>query len=380
MPASGSGVSFRYLAETSYGTTPASAMTGMRFQTHDIGAVRDTFRAEETVSDRQNTDTITTGWRGEGTINTLLEYGNADEFISSAMFADWGSNATITATTIAATGTGFTDSGNGFDFTVGQYISATGFSGSTINTVYRVTAAAAGSLTTSPAPPTTESAGQTVTLQGSLISNGSTQQSMSIEWDYGDLSSPIFMSMKGTVVDTMTLSYGFGQPVNLNFGVLGRKPVAGTATIGTGTASAAVTSPAINSVGNVVRTSEGSTAQARVRAATLSIANGLRSRGVVGSTDPDSIGAGNCSVSGSITVYLNDDTLLDKFLDETDSALEFVFQDSNGDGYGFYLPNVSYTSGPTPAPGPTSDVELVLGFNADKDSTTGKTIMISRYT
>lgn len=80
----------------------------------------------------------------------------------------------VTDTTIAAAASTFTDSGNGFTFSVGDYVFVSGFADTTINRTHRVTAAAAGSITVSPVPAATEVAGATVTIQTRVTSSAST--------------------------------------------------------------------------------------------------------------------------------------------------------------------------------------------------------------
>ena len=79
---------------------------------------------------------------------------------------DWDL-ATATGTTFAATAGGFTDSGNGFvsaGVLVGQQFTVSGFTTASINdTVYTVDTVVAGTVSTTPNPPTTEVAGDTVT-------------------------------------------------------------------------------------------------------------------------------------------------------------------------------------------------------------------------
>lgn len=82
--------------------------------------------------------------------------------------------ATVTGITIAATATGFTDSGTGFTQSVGDYIFVSGMAAAGLNRVYRVTVATTGELTTSPSPSVTESAGATATVQTRKTSSGST--------------------------------------------------------------------------------------------------------------------------------------------------------------------------------------------------------------
>jgi len=73
--------------------------------------------------------------------------------------------ATVTDTDIAATATGFTSVGNDFGvYEVGDGIWVSGFLDSDIDGFYIVTAAAAGVITTTPAPAATEVAGESITV------------------------------------------------------------------------------------------------------------------------------------------------------------------------------------------------------------------------
>lgn len=86
----------------------------------------------------------------------------------------WDS-VTDTGTTFAATAGGFTDSANAFVSTgveVGSEITFSGFTDTSINTVYMVDTVVAGTITTTPVPAATEVAGASVTYVATTIWDG----------------------------------------------------------------------------------------------------------------------------------------------------------------------------------------------------------------
>jgi hypothetical protein len=58
---------------------------------------------------------------------------------------------------------------------------------------------------------------------------------------------------------------------------------------------------------------------------------------------------GMATVEGTMTVYYEDDTLIEKFLDETESSLSVTVDDpTGGNGYTFYMPRVKYNGASVP--------------------------------
>ena len=124
-------VQIRYIEESTWGTTPSTAdMQELRFTGESLNYNIENTTSNEIRDDRQVTDLIQTGSANGGDINFELSYGTYDDFIEGALWSDWSSDLAISASTIAATATGFTDSASGFgSVNAGQWIKVAGFTG-----------------------------------------------------------------------------------------------------------------------------------------------------------------------------------------------------------------------------------------------------------
>jgi hypothetical protein len=90
--AESSRVQVRYVEETTFGTTPAAALTnlratGFRLKRNTQGAV-----SQELRSDRQIPDWVRTGIDVAGEVPFELVYGNLDAFLEGAFASDWATN------------------------------------------------------------------------------------------------------------------------------------------------------------------------------------------------------------------------------------------------------------------------------------------------
>jgi hypothetical protein len=82
-------------------------------------------------------------------------------------------------------------------------------------------------------------------------------------------------------------------------------------------------------------------------------------------------------VTGSVTAYFENTTLMDKFVNETTSALQFTLTDALGNDYIVLLPKVKYNSGNPEVSGP-GVITLTLDFVSLFNSASDKQIKITR--
>ncbi len=163
---------------------------------------------------------------------------------------------TITAATIAATATDFTDTGNGFTFSVGDYIFVSNFADATLNRTYRVTVAAAGAITTSPSPPTTEALGASVTIQTRKTVSASTIPYYTIQTRVVDTSkagSIDYQTFFDGQFDASSFEIGENGVVTGSFNLVAEQLTAGTALISGQTDNTEDTSEPIDAVNGVVK-------------------------------------------------------------------------------------------------------------------------------
>lgn len=109
----------------------------------------------------------------------------------------------------------------------------------------------------------------------------------------------------------------------------------------------------------------------------LNLENSLNPRFVVGSKEGILPSIGRSNVSGQITAYFEDSTLLDKFIDETESSIEFTLPDTAGNEYKFILPRVKYNGGQPDVSGEGS-ITLSMPFQALLDDTYLTNLVIER--
>jgi hypothetical protein len=372
----------RYLEETTWGTTPSAAFTNIRATGESMTLNKGTTQSSEIRSDRQIPDLIGTSFAATGGFNFELSQDTYDDFIAGALFGAWTSDLAISAATISATATGFDDSGNGLGgVAVGQWIKVAGFTQNSgeNNGYYKVTSVAAGSIDTSPVPPNTEAAGDTVTIKGSMIRNGTTAHSFSIEREHADVTQ--FFLFTGMMINNMSLNFSSDSVLTGSFGFDGKDVARAAVTASTGGPTAATATPITNAVSNLGSILEaGSAPSATISTLELSLANGLRGQRGIGSEGQVGIGIGQCNVSGSLNAYFSDGALYDKFRAGTNTSLSWKIEDDAGEAYVISMPNVILSDASINAGSANQDVMANFSYQAVRDATTDATVQIDRFT
>jgi hypothetical protein len=305
----------RAVAESTFGTTPASALQTIRTTGFRLKRATQGNTSQELRSDAQIPDWVRLGANVEGEIPFELVYGNLDttasDFLSGTFRAAWSVD------------TGFLGVQTGTD----------------------------------------------------LLQNGTTAKSYTIEAEYSDITQ--FHSFTGCRVNSLSLSIVPGQIVTGSLGFMGKADTPAGTTVGTGAATAAVSGDPMNSVDHVSAITEGG-ASVEVLGIDLAVNNGLRLKPIVGSLTPDDIGYSRFNVTGSIRVYFADTALLTKYNAATESSLGFTLTDGVGNAYAFKIDALKYTDFDKPVDSPDGDVIATLPFQGIIDGTTGKTLRLTR--
>lgn len=127
-----------------------------------------------------------------------------------------------------------------------------------------------------------------------------------------------------------------------SFSVLGKSmALSTTAPAGATLGTPSVTSPMDSFSGALT---EGGSTLAVVTEVELSLENALAPRFVVGSKTTIRPSIGRSNMSGKMTAYFEDSSLVDKFINETSSSLQFVLT-AGANSYTFKLGNIKYTGG-----------------------------------
>lgn len=209
------------------------------------------------------------------------------------------------------------------------------------------------------------------------LENGTTAVSFSIERAHEDIDE--YFLFTGMMIDTLSLSVASGQIVTGSFGFVGSGVTLAQTTGATSTTAVTTTTP-WNGMGNCGTIKEGGSALSGIylQSINLNLSNNLRARNAIGQANAWSIGAGSCNITGSITAYFEDDSLYDKFLAGTETALEFTLTDAATNALRINLPRIKFTSDNVNSPGLDQDVMETINFQAMYDGTTEAAIQIER--
>jgi len=215
------------------------------------------------------------------------------------------------------------------------------------------------------------------TLCGAWATNvlkaGTTRRSYTVERHHQDIGK--YLRSTGCQFNTMSLSVAPNSMVTGSFGIIGSGFTTSGAALGSATYSAESTTAPFDSFSGSIK--EGGSAIAIITALELNIDNGMEALYVVGSADTLLPSIGKSSVTGSVTAYFENTTLLDKFVAETTSSIEFTLTDAAGNDYIVLLPKVKYNSGNPEVSGPGA-ITVTLDFVALYNSTDASQIKITR--
>ena len=288
--AQGSRSSLKYIAETTFGTTPSTpTMISLPFKTHSINLNKQRVEGNDIQSDRMpRIDRHGTRQAG-GDISFDFRAGDYDEFLESAFF-------------------------------------------STINT--------------------------------GVLKIGTTPKFLSIEDAAEDISQ--FRLFSGMAVSQMQFNIAPNQMIDTTATLVGQDGVLAQTTAAASTTAASGNAP-FDSFSGVIN--EGGASIAVVSQLQFSIDNSLSPTFVVGSETTPQLEFGRAVVEGTLTAYFEDETLINKFINETESDIEVELSDPNSaNTYTFLFPRVKYNGGDVPVQDPQSRL-ISIPFVALYDTT-----------
>jgi len=208
-----------------------------------------------------------------------------------------------------------------------------------------------------------------------VLKVGTTPKFFSIEDYAADIDQARLFT--GMSVSTMAISLAPNQMVTTTFGMVG-KDMAISATEKTqDAASGAAPFDAYSgdiSIGNV----GGAAAVAIVTALDFTLNNSYAPTFVIGDDSAPSLEYGRAEVEGTLTAYFEDASLINRFLNETETEIEVSVDDPTGaNAYTFQFPRVKINSADVGVDGPTSRM-ITMSFVALYDTTEGTNLKITR--
>ncbi len=160
-----------------------------------------------------------------------------------------------------------------------------------------------------------------------------------------------------------------------SFGVIGTGVMTPTGTtLDASVTAAPVFSPFDGFTGAIT---EGGSSVA-VTALNFSMNNNLAPTYVVGSNTAPSIISGKSDLTGSLTALFENETLLNKFLAETESALSLTLEGANGGDLTILCPRIKYTGASITVSSSDDGLVVEMPFQALRDSSEATNIKLTR--
>lgn len=369
--ASGSRVQLRQVEEVTRGVTPGSpTLKVLRSTTRNINPEKDTLESEEVRSDRNIADVRHGFTRGMGPMGFELSVESYDDPIEYLLGGTWAAVATsgspnlgVTApsTFTRAAGSWVTD-----NFKIGDIIEASGFSNAENNGVFLVKTVNATSLVVEDTTLVNEAeaGSKDIVVKGKRISVGTNLKTVTMERAFLDIGK--YQVFRGAAYNGMRLNISPERIVGGEFSLVSMIPDPMTGSpLDANPTAAPTTRPFAAFDGGVYIDS---TRMGIVTAVELNIDNGRTLEGVVGSKYSPDVFEGLFNMTGQITLFMEDEALVNAFLNETAARLWVRMNDPAGNFHLLKVPDLLYTGAGIDPPrlGPN---RIVLPFRAKYDAT-----------
>lgn len=211
------------------------------------------------------------------------------------------------------------------------------------------------------------------TSGATTLKPGTTPQYLTIEDAAQDISQ--YRQFTGCAVSSMSINLAPDQMVQTTFSLVGQDMTQAQSELGSPTAPSG--NEPFDSFNGTIK--EGGSDIAIISSANFSISNDMSPNFAIGSNVGQSqLSFGRAVVEGEITVYYEDASLIDKFLNETDTSLEFEVNNTvSGGSYVFLIPNVQYNSADVPVDNPQSRL-ITISFVGVYDTSESTNIKLTR--
>ena len=348
--ADGSRRVLKYVKETTFGTTPALPTMNTIRNTGGSGIKydRSMIQSNEMRADRAIADVSQGNKKPALEIPFEMSFESFDDFLEAGLGGSWVPEKSSTGhtATIDSSAKTLTDSSATFvtdGFAVGDIVIVSGFADAGNNGKFRITAISETVLTFGEATglvDVTDDADVSVVSYNGSLKCGLDLGSFSIEEGFEDIAT--YILMKGAKINTFSLDVKPDAIITGSFAFVGKSVDSpATSTIANETIPAN-TNEVFNSFTGSIK--EGGTTIAIITGLKLSLSNKLSPEFVVFQDEAAGIGAGRTEVTGDISAYFPDKTLLEKYINGTESSLEFTLGDVDGNTYTFLMSRIKYTS------------------------------------
>jgi hypothetical protein len=212
-------------------------------------------------------------------------------------------------------------------------------------------------------------------LQGTWSSNtcisSNVKSYIGVTKDFTDVN--VYNTYFGLLCDELSIDIKPNALIPVTAKFVGKSMTSANTQIVTTPVSASGNQPFDSFTGSI---KENGVSIATVTGLSISIKNSNKGSQAVMQDSITGITSGTLEVTGSVDIYLTDNTMLNKFLNETESSIEVTLTDLDGHSLTIKIPKLKYTSGDPNAK--EGEIIQSLQFVAEYDSVSGTTISFKR--
>jgi len=340
-----------------------------------------TKEASEEINDTRTIDgEVIVNAATSGSINSEVYYG-ADfsallEDVLQSSFVAFGTNGVGTAVSVDITTTTITASvaptgNNAFTgLQKGQWfrISSAGANNGKLLRVSTTTAPTSTVITLDTNTPGTAATGESIQIQSSRLTHGTTKRYWSLERRNTDIG--LFTVYRGQAPSRMSLSFSSGARSTATFDFMGKNSASNTSTYLPGTTTAASTYNIHAGVGGAVNALwlDGAPATAFFKSISLSFDNSMRAIDAMNNLGAVGVGNGTIALTADVQLYLEDASVYNKFIANTATSIIFSSIDESGNGYVFTIPKANLSDYTSNADGKDQEQMIDATLTALRDS------------
>ena len=207
-----------------------------------------------------------------------------------------------------------------------------------------------------------------------VLKVGTTPKYFSIEDYAADIDQARLFT--GMTVNSLAVSLAPNQMVTGTFGLVGKDMTIGATEKTQDAASGAAPFDAYSGDLKIADTGSSLAASAIVTGLDFTLTNSFAPTFVIGDDAAPSLEVGRAEVEGTLTAYFEDAALINRFLNETETALEVSVGDGTND-MTFLFPRIKVNSADVGVDGPTSRI-VNISFVALRDTTEATNLKITR--
>ena len=207
-----------------------------------------------------------------------------------------------------------------------------------------------------------------------VLKAGVTPKSFTMERAYADIAK--YSSFTGCEATTFSLSVPSNNIVTGSFGFIGKLAAAMTGTpLDASTTASQTNSPFDSFTGTI---EEGGSAIATVTGIELTLENTIDPAFVIGSNVAAAVTPGRSNLTGTVSAWFDSETLFNKFVNETESSLEFTLGNGTSKSYTFLIPRLKYSGGGDINVSGEGRIALSMPFQALRASSEATQLQITR--